>query len=387
MSSAVGGLVTVICVRRDAVLSACAEWTPLGQVRNPWGQIPLTAGGQFLDGRARDYMDKLLGLQGGPDTGSRRHHYVPPPYLKQWSFDGRRVWALDTVTGDVKPIGLADSCVKENFYRVLGPSGIAHNRVELLFGVVDSELRRVQTLFNQLEDPEELVFDDLIALGVTVAVQRMRTVQQRRLQQQQNAWFVAQNPRDHKPLDDPDNPHSAAGIHTELLFSAMWQAADVPTTRQIEIRHDAEGSFMTNDAPVFVPFRHNVRPSLNDAPYVIWPISPRRVIALSNDLLGEKAVIREVREKQIGLVREGVAQGRERMIFASEEQPDRLPKNKKIRRRTQVGMRCSQHSPLGERVEPPGCCVEMRDAFAASPDVALCGQGLHRPAPEMNEYS
>ncbi|WP_027942514.1 DUF4238 domain-containing protein [Amycolatopsis taiwanensis] len=362
------------------------DWKLVQQIRNPWGQVPVTAGGKSLHGRARKYMDELLSLQEAADTRSRRHHYVPKAYLRQWSFDGKRVWALDTVTGVVKPLGLTKVCVEENFYRVVGPDGAAHNRVELLFGVVDTELRRVQTLFNRLEDPEELQFDDLIALGVTMAVQRMRTLQERRLHQQYNAWHVAQDPGGVASWDDPANPHLAAGFHTKLLFSAMWDAADVLTTRQIEVWHDPEGRFMTCDAPVFVPFRRNISPSLLDAPYVVWPVSPYRVVALSNNLVGEKAVIRPATGKLVSMVRDGVEQGRERMIFASEKQRERLPRTKKFRRRTQARIRCSQRTPRGEYIKPPGCCVELSQVFAAGPDVALCDQGLHNPAPDMWSY-
>jgi len=79
----------------------------------------------------------------------------------------------------------------------------------------------------------------------------------------------------------------------------------------------------------------------------------------------------------------GVTQGRERMIFASEEQCDTLPRNKKLRRQAQSRLRCSDRTPHGEYIKPPGCCVEWCEAFAAKPDVVLCDEGLHSPAPNM----
>lgn len=356
------------------------------RLRNPWGQVPLTAGGRALHGGSRDYMDRLVAQSSAPDPKSRRHHYVPKAYLKQWSPDGKRIWALDTVTHRVGLLGLSSVCVEEDFYRISGPDGVPHNRVELMFGVVDTELRRVQTLFNQLRDPDELEFDDLIALGVSLAMQRLRTVQQRRLRNQHNAWLVAQNPDEFQSFEDPHDPYLAASLHTRLQFQAMWEASDVMTTRQIEIWDDPGGRFWTCDAPVLVPFARNVRPSLLSAPVVIWPISPHRSVALSINHQGEKATFLRATGKMVGLVRDGVEEGRERMIFASEDQRERLPKRKKFRRRTQVRLRCSQKTPSGEPVDPPGCCVEYKDTYADRPDIVLCNQGLHLPAPEMLRY-
>jgi hypothetical protein len=359
-------------------------WQVVKRVRNPWGQVPMTAGGMSLPRRSREYVERLAAQSKAKDVQGRRHHYVPKAYLRRWSPDQKRVWTLDTVTGDVRLRGLASICVEENFYRVIGRDGAAHNRVELLFGVVDSELCRIQRLFSQLVDPETLQFDDLVGLGVSVAVQRMRTAQQRRLQRQRDAWLVAQNPRDFKSIqNDPGNPHREAGIHTQLLFQAMWDAADVLTSRQIEVWDDPQGRFTTCDAPVLVPFQRNVRPSLMAAPYVIWPVSPHRAVALSNDHQGEKAVMRVATGKLVGMVRLGVEQGRERMIFASDEQHDRFPSRKQFRRRVQSRLRCSDRTPRGEYVQPPGCCIEWRETFAAEPDVALCNQGLHSEAPDM----
>lgn len=372
---------------KERILAGNEGWKIIKTVPNPWGQVPLTAGGRALPGQAREYMDRLVSLQKAADPVSRRHHYVPKTYLRQWSTDGKRVWSWDTGTGIVRQLGVSDVCVEENFYRVTGPDGEAHNRVELLFGVVDTELQRVQTRFNGLEDPDLLEFDDLIALSVTIAVQRMRTAQQRRLRLQHNEWLHAQNPNTFATMERPDDPYSVAGIHTELLFKAMWEAADAFTTRQIEIWHDSRGRFMTCDAPVLVPFRHNVSPSLIDTPYVVWPISPHRVVALSNDLLGEKAIIRDATSKLVGIVRDGVIQGRERMIFASTAQLDELPQGKTLRRRTQVRLRCSDRTPRGRLMKPPECCVEMTHVLAAGPDIELCQQGLHSPAPSMWDYT
>ena len=152
----------------------------------------------------------------------------------------------------------------------------------------------------------------------------------RRIQLHQTAWMVAQTFKYKSFANDDKNPNQSAGIHTELLFKAMWEASDVLTTRQIEVWHDPKRRFMTCDAPVLVPFRRNVRPSLLAAQYIIWPVSPQRVVALSHDAIREKAVIREATGELVGMVRNSIEQGRERMIFATEGQRDRLPRQQEV---------------------------------------------------------
>jgi hypothetical protein len=95
-----------------------------------------------------------------------------------------------------------------------------------------------------------------------------------------------------------DLPSSPAGAEPcDRRTSGIW--------------HDPQGRFMTCDAPVLVPFRRSVRPSLMSVPYIIWPVSPHRAVALSNNSKGEKAVMREASGKLVGMVRQGVEQGRE----------------------------------------------------------------------------
>lgn len=312
------------------------EWRIVKSVRNPWGRVPVTDSGRPLDGRAKEYMSQLLAKQRALSPVTRRHHYVPQAYLRQWSTDRKRVWTWDTVSGRVGLLGIADLCVKEDFYRVVGPDGAPHNKVESLFGVVDEELRRVQLLFAGLQDPQHLTFDDLLGLGVSMAMQRMRTLQQRRIHLQYNRWLVAQAPEEFTSFDDPSDPLKLAGIHTRLIFKNMWAAADVLTTRQIEVWHDDEGRFMTCDAPVLAPFDRSRRFDLYSAPYVLWSVSPHRVVALSSEHIGEKAAVREANGKMVGIVRRAVEQGRERMIFVGEEQCGRLKEGRTVSRRPQA---------------------------------------------------
>ena len=51
---------------------------------------------------------------------------------------------------------------------------------------------------------------------------------------------------------------------------------------------------------------------------------------------------------------DGVERGRERMIFASEVSRSWLAARKKFGRRTQIRLRCSDRTPRGEFVPPPG---------------------------------
>lgn len=355
-------------------------------IRNPWGEIPLTGGGEFLGQQAQRYYDRLVAFASATDTEARRHHYVPKTHLKRWSADGKRVWTLNTETGALKKLGVNDVCVAENFYRVVGPDGEAHNRVELMFGAVDEEVRRVQDILLRLTVERDISFEDFMAAGLSAALQRMRTSQSRRLLQQFDLWVGQQQAEGFSSPGDDENPLRLANIHTEATFRAMWEAADVMTTRQLEIWDDPKGRFLTSDAPVQNSFVGNVRPGLSSAKTIWWPISPHRAVAWSNELAGEKVVFKRATTSVTDKVRAIMLQGRDRFIISTEEQLCTLPAGKPIPRRAQIRLRCSQHHQ-GQYIEPPGCVVENIECYDRTPNIMLCENGLHRPVPQLFSLS
>ncbi len=157
----VGRAVQLVAVTIDADRFNSVGWTLLGSVRNPWGQVPLTAGGHSLDGRSRVYMDRLLAQQKAQNPVSRRHHYVPQTYLREWSFDGKRVWAHDTVTGAVKPLGLTSVCVKE--FSTGWSDRTAHHTIALsCFRVTWVPVRVVRGDCRSEQASDQLLVDELI---------------------------------------------------------------------------------------------------------------------------------------------------------------------------------------------------------------------------------
>ncbi len=151
------------------------EWEYLGSDPNPWGEIPVSDGGQSLVPRVQAFVDRIVEIAQTRTCKSKRHHYVPKSYLRAWSFDQRRVRVLNKVDGSDRALGLRDVCVKENFYRVTDDAGQPHNQVEDMLAVLDDEAAKLLRFLRGWEPGVDIVFGDFMALAVVMAVQRNRS--------------------------------------------------------------------------------------------------------------------------------------------------------------------------------------------------------------------
>lgn len=357
-----------------------SEWTFVRELRNPWGIIPVTAGGQSLTDRAKAYMARVETEAAKRDCTSKRHHYVPKSYMRAWSPDGRRVWVLDTATGQTRLQGLSDTCVSENFYNVQGPEGgPKHSQVERMMAVLDDELAQMLALYRKLSPGDDFSFEDFMTLGHMVVLARNRTPQRRRLMGVRSDFMQRHQLPDRLRIDPVAIKVTAEG-HVLAMFEAMFDAADIMTTRWLEIWDDPRGRFVTSDSPVQTARDTYVCKGLDNAPRVWWPISPTRAICLVNDPESDaKAVFKRAGTATVSEVNTAMVRGRERFIIATEEQLTALPVGKPLRKRPQAHMRCEPWGP------PEGKCrVGMRECYAALPDVQVCGNHFPLMRPDLH---
>jgi hypothetical protein len=210
-------------------------WTLLSRTPNPWGIVPVTAGGESLTVRAHAYVRDLHDRGSRRDSVYKRHHYVPQGYLRAWSADGHRVHVIDTSAGTERLQGLRDTCVKENFYQVCGPEGGTHNQVEEMLAVLDHELVRVVRVLRGLDPGDDLAFEDFMSLGLMMILQRTRTPQSRRLMSAWHDWYQQQMSTDDSIASRPGDAQLTCGVsvevHVNSVFNSMWSGADNLTTR------------------------------------------------------------------------------------------------------------------------------------------------------------
>jgi Protein of unknown function (DUF4238) len=351
------------------------KWTLVSRTKNPWGEIPMTGGGRSRTDRAKKYMADVIAQSRRRDAVSKRHHDVPKGYLKAWSPDGKRVEVVDTATGAHKFQGLGDTCVKEHFYQLFDADG-AHNQAEKMMSVLDDELVRVVRILLALRPGDDLSFEDFMSFGHMITLQRTRTPQTRRLMSAWGDWIAQQTWR---PGTRPFTATSPV-LHLSSLFDAMWEGADNMTTRTLELWDDPKGRFITCDAPVQVPhLTTGTRQDLMAAQRIWWPISPTRAVCSSHRTTEEKVTFMQATTLEVDEVRAAMIHGRERVLIATKDQLSSLPVGKRLRKRTQIHLRCEPVPP------PQQCRVARFECYAAEPDIALCRN--HRPLVNPRLYA
>lgn len=306
------------------------NWRFVRSTPNPWGQIPLSAGGHSVSPRVQEYMARVTEAAERRDCPSRRHHYVPRAYLRAWSPDTKRVRVLDTRNGTDQLQGRAATCVSRNFYRVTDRNQVEHNQVEAMLAVIDSDTAVLLDKLRRWKPGDDFAFDDLMALSIAAALQRTRTPQQRRWTETMSSWKTERaGQRAENFITD---------THVDLLFRSRYEAADQFSVRQLELWDDPRGRFITCDQPILMS-AEAAKPSMDSARYVWWPISPYRVLTFGRETTGQKLEHRIASAADIRSVRQQTIRGAESAIIALPGDTD-LPAGKVLSRRPQLVVEC-----------------------------------------------
>ncbi|MFH9826686.1 DUF4238 domain-containing protein [Streptomyces bobili] len=328
------------------------EWKLVSRVANPWGQVPVSGGGQAVNPRVQEYMANVAAAAARRDCVSRRHHYVPQAYMKAWSPDGKRVRVLDTINGFDRLRGLRDTCVRENFYRVTDPLGAPHNQAEAMLSVIDDETARLLRLLRGWEPDDDMDFDDFMSLAVVLAFQRNRTPQRRRLLEAQDTWM--------RKRALQETPTLTTTGFVGSLFHSAYGAADEHSTRQLELWDDPQARLITSDQPVILSTDASGRaPSTLTSQYLWWPISPSRLLALSQNLQPQKIVHRILARREVDRLRAAVIRNAEAAVIALPQDTD-LPAGRSLRRRPQLSVDCTPIDPKARR-----CRIELGTGYGA----------------------
>ncbi|MGW0868939.1 DUF4238 domain-containing protein [Streptomyces sp. NPDC002740] len=342
-------------------------WELISSVRNPWGEVPVSGGGQSLAPRVADYMGRVAEKAKERDCVSRRHHYVPQSYMKAWSTDGKRVRVLDTHYGIDKLRGLRDTCVRENFYQVTDDEK-RHQQVEAMLAVIDDESARLLKVLHRWAPGDDVAFDDFMSLAVILAFQRNRTPQVKRHLEAIDEW------KRNRANQTVRNLTTSGFVGT--LFDSAYTAADEHSTRQLELWDDPQGRFITCDQPVQMSSDHTGEPPTTlTSKHIMWPISPRRMVVLSQELQGRKVVHRHLVRREVDRVRRVFIRGAEVAIIALPKDDD-LPVGKALSRRPQLRVDCTPIAP-----EERKCRIRLAWGYGPSTlDQAcdpLCAMGGH----------
>jgi hypothetical protein len=348
------------------------SWALIDSVPNPWGEVPITGGGQSVTPLVEAYMARVAEVATRRDCVSRRSHYVPQSYLRAWSPDRKQVRVLDTRNGIDRLRGLRDTCVRENFYRVTDATNIQHNQVEAMLAVIDDEMARLLRVLRGWRPEDDFTFADFMSLAVVVAFQMNRTPQARRLITTIDDWTVR---RAGQPPSDLTNDY-----FVDLLFSTAYRTADELSSRQLELWDDPRGRFITCDQPVLLSRDSpGTPPSTTSSRYIWWPLSSHRLLVFNLVSQGHKIVHRVANRTDIDEVRTVFIRGAESAIIALAE--DRgLPSGKRLLRRPQLQVDC-----VPQDVKARKCRIGFGWGYSSGTldhaCMTLCAMGKTRDSP------
>lgn len=367
--------------RPDALSDVPRGWTVLSRHPNPWGVVPVTDGGRFTPEYVTLYMDRVAVEASKRNGASRKHHYVPKSYLRQWCDADNMIRRIDTATGVTRQQSPTVTCRLRDFYRVRGPEGRQHNQVEEILSILDFELARLLDFLRGIGPQDDVTFDQFVTLGLSVALQHLRTPQFRRLGTARIDWLEQQRAQATDPRLGIDYVVRFAPAIESLvtaMFDQMWRMADEMITRELHIFDDPRAGLPTCDVPVLVDWSDTAgdrNPGLIDVPRIWWPISPRRVLCLDRDTVGRKTQFHRITAKQRTELQRLAIHGREQYLFPAPDNPD-LPTSP-LPRRQQLRVDCEPRSD-------GSCRVGFGQTYGTSPQDVSCDRHKRLLRPDLH---
>jgi hypothetical protein len=239
--------------------------------------------------------------------------------------------------------------------------GPKHNQIEQIMSVPDDESARTFGHFWSMSPDDDISFEDFMTLGHMAVLARPRTPQRRRL-----IGVRRDSMERHKLPEVLRKDRVAIRItaegHVLAMFDARFEAADVMTTRWLEIWGDRRGRFVSCDSPGQILGDTYVIQDLSSVPRVWWPISPHRAVCLVNDRHSERALFR----RQLGRRKE-VNTAMVRLGSASSSRHTSSWLHCQLARHCPSGRRRICGASLGSR-RGGRCRVRMGECHAALPD-------------------
>lgn len=123
----------------------------------------------------RDMAPYLDGSRPLPDSGAKRHHFIPQMMLRAFALqaDASRVMQLDLDTGTTIKIPIGQAASRRNLYTIIDDDGRRHRRLEAWLASI--EARAADALKRFLAEPTLLQRSDAVTISYFAAMLIART--------------------------------------------------------------------------------------------------------------------------------------------------------------------------------------------------------------------